>query len=339
MRKRTLAALTGAAALAVALTACTSPAGGDSTDAEGNTQVTLGLAGQPAIFQSTVAQVAVDQGFFEDEGLDVTLRPFATGVDVARAIQSGELEGGMIITQAAASINANGGDLIGILGFENPSYTLVSADPSVSTCEDVKGKTVATDSPGTPLNFALTTILASCGLTLDDINSVAVNGTATFDAMYARQVDIAILHPEQIVLVQQDHPLTIIDTVAALDPNVHYMLLATTQKQLDDPKQRDKWVAVDRAMIKAIDFMNDEANSEAVAKSASTVTTRDTDVTLEALPGYLDLGMWPVDSDGLSKNRIEATIGNEVKLGNITEANKPTYDQVADPSVYADAAK
>jgi len=337
MLKRTLPALAGVAAVAALLSGCQTADSSTAGESEGTTAITLGVAGQPPIFQTTILQVAIDEGFFTDEGLDVTLRPFTTGVDVGRAIQSGELEGGMTITQGAAAIRSNGGSIVGVLGFEHPSYTLVSADPEVTTCADVKGKTVATDSPGTPLNLALAIMLESCGLTLDDINSVAVNGTATLDAVLARQVDIAVLHPEQIAIVAEDHPIQALTTVAEVDPLSHYMLLATTEKELADETSRDKWVRIVRALVKTIEFMYDDANADAVAQAAAEITTRDVDITAAALPDYKALEMWPTSGDGMSQDRIEATIQVEVDAGNIEASKAPTFDELVDPSVYEDA--
>lgn len=339
MHKRTLPAIAGIAAVAALLTGCQSPGSSAESggDGEAMTAITLGVAGQPPIFQTTVLQVAVNEGFFTDEGLDVTLRPFTTGVDVGRAIQSGELEGGMTITQGAAAIRSNGGSIVGVLGFEHPSYTLVSADPSVTACEDVAGKTVATDSPGTPLNLALSIMLESCGLTLDDITSVAVNGTATLDAVLAKQVDIAVLHPEQIAIVAEDRPIEALTTVAEVDPLSHYMLLATTDKALADEESREKWVKIVRAMKSTIDFMYDDANSDAVAEAAAEITTRELGITSAALPDYKALEMWPATTDGMAQDRIEATIAAEVTAGNIEEAAAPTFDELVDPSVYKDA--
>ena len=50
-------------------------------------------AGMVASIDQIALPIAVERGFFEKEGLDVTIaRPYATGVDAINALQAGEID-------------------------------------------------------------------------------------------------------------------------------------------------------------------------------------------------------------------------------------------------------
>lgn len=320
-------------ALALTLAACSGDAGSEEM-----AEMSIGLAGTPPIFLSTVMQVAQDEGFFEEEGLDIELRNFASGADVVRAVQSGELDGGQTVTEIVASVRAEGGDVVGVMGYPDSSFTLVSTNPEVTTCEDMVETTFAGDVPGTPLYIAAEKMLADCGLTPEDLQSVTISGTVQVDALINDQADAAVLHPEQIALAEQEMDVNVITSVPQVDPNSHYMLLIATDAQLEDETSRENWVRMVRAQMRAIEFMYDEANREALIDAATEVTTRDREIVESALPTYLEMDFWPDGYDGLSMDRIQATIQNQVDVGNIPADTAPTAEEAADPSIYEDAA-
>ncbi len=312
----------------------TSPGGG------GDRAVSFGLPGIPPIFLNTVAQVGKDKGFFAKRNVDVTLRPLATGADVGRAVQSGELSGGIIGTPGVAALRAAGGSVVGVMGFPVPTYLLASTDPAVSDCASVKGKTVAVDAVGAPKALALSSMLASCGLGKNDVSTINVGGPPTVDALVNGQVTLAVLHPDELATVRANAGKEVkqVMTLAEVDPLAHYTTLVTLKKELDDPASREKWVAVVAALHEAIIYMGDPANSGEVAGIAAKMTGRTPAISEEALKGFLAVGVWPKD-DGLDRARIEHTIEAAVAAGNIQKAKAPTYEQMIDPSVYADAVK
>lgn len=318
-------------ALALSLAACS----GDSD--ENLVEMSIGLPGTTPIFLSTVMQVAQDEGFFEDEGLDIEFRSFASGADVARAVQSGEIDGGQTVTEIVASVRAGGGSIVGIMGYPDSTFTLASSNPEITTCEDMVDATFAGDVPGTPLYIAAEKMLADCGLTPEDLNSVTISGNVQIDALVNGQADATVLHPELIALAEQEMEMFVVSTIPEVDPDAHYMLLITTDEQIEDETIRENWVALTRAQIRAIEFLYDEANFDAVVDSAADVTTRDREIVEAAMPTYLGLDFWPNGYDGLTVDRIEATIQNQVEVGNIPTDTAPAAEEVIDQSVYEDA--
>ncbi|MEU9750909.1 MULTISPECIES: ABC transporter substrate-binding protein [Streptomyces] len=342
---RRRSALVGAAtvlALVGVLSGCgdsgSGPAAG--TASGGGDKMTIGVPGIPPIFLNTVMYVGEKQGFFKDRGLDVTLRPLTTGADVGRAVQSGEIQGGIIGTPGAVALRATGGSVVSVMGFPKPTYLLASTDPGVSTCEAVKGKTVAVDAVGAPKALALAGMLKSCGLGPKDVSTINVGGPPTVDALVAGQVKVAVLHPDELATVREKiKPGTKAEeimTLAGVDPLEHYTVLVAPKNALDGAA-RAQWVDLVAAIRESVAYMNDPANLKEVAAIASGVTKAPASVTEAALPKFLSLGVWPKSGDGLDRAAIEHTIEGAVAAGNVPEQKAPSYDDMVDPSVFADA--
>ncbi|MFE4175149.1 ABC transporter substrate-binding protein [Streptomyces sp. NPDC056909] len=343
-RRRALAALAALVSLGAAVAGCgsddsSSGSAGDGGSG-GNAKITIGVPGIPPIYLNTVLYVGEKQGFFSARGVDVTLRPLTTGADVGRAVQSGEIQGGIIGTPGAVALGASGGSIVSVMGFPKPTYLLASTDGSVTDCASVKGKTVAVDAVGAPKALGLGAMLASCGLGAKDVSTINVGGPPTVDALVAGQVKLAVLHPDELATVQEKiKPGTKVNkvmTLADVDPLQHYTVLVARKDQLSGAS-RDTWVKVVAALRETVAFMYDPANAKQVAAEAASVTKEPGTVTEAALPQFLALGVWPKEGDGLDKAAVQHTIDEAVKAGNVPEAKAPTYDSLVDPSVFADA--
>lgn len=339
MKKATrLGMAVGAVALAMLLAACSggaAPAGEKTDSARGSGKTfTLGIAGNPPIFLSTVAYVAEKQGYFSDLGVDVKLRPFATSNDVGRAVTSGEIPAGFVGTPLALSMRASGSPVVGVLGFEASSYLVGSADPAVNSCESLKGKTIAVDAAGAPKAIALSAMLASCGLTDGDVDAVGVGGTQSPDVMIAKQVDTAVLHPDELAMVQEQRDTDVVTRITDADPLMHFFTLVANEKVIADSGTNEDLSAVLAALRMAISYIADEANNKEVATVAAKMSGRTPAVAQAALKNYLKIGYWPVDGAGLSEERIAHVLEQQVNAGNIKADQQPKYDDLVDLSVF-----
>jgi NitT/TauT family transport system substrate-binding protein len=346
MRKIHLSSTIGAfAVLAMTLAGCSATESTQSSTPETAGAVaevaslTIGVPGEPPVFINAVLYTALAEGFFSEEGLNVTLRAFPTGADVARAVESGEIEGGLVATPGAVALRANGGEPVAIYGFEHPSYVIGTTDLSVTSCEGLKGKTIAVDAVGAPKAVALDAMLASCGLLPSDVSTIAPGGPQSVDAMIAQQVQLAVLHPDELAVVRTAFEASVVMTLASVQPLSHYTAIITTDSQIDDTSSRGNWVSVVRAIQKAIAFIYDPANLDAVAQIASDMNTRSVEINKGAVGDFLQIEFWPIEGAGLSRNRIEATIVSQVENGNIDAENAPTYEELTDSSLFDDATK
>jgi len=297
-----------------------------------------GQPGIPPVFVAVQFYVARDAGFFKKYGVDVDIRQFDTGVADARAAAAGETDLTNAPTPVIINLVSNGHvPLVGIYGLEHPDWVLATTDPSVKSCKDLPGHPVAVDTPGGARSVVLRQLTAGCGYDFDKLQQVPV-GASTAAAMIAGQVAIGVLHLDDVATIAQksSKQLVIIRTIKEAKPLSHYNLVAVRADKLKT--DRDRYVRVVAALIDAARYMYDPKNWDRVAQIA-TVTGHTKAEAKAALKQFLAIEFWPKPGDdGLDRQRIEAEIAIQAKVGGIKPGNTPvTYDQLIDRTIWHDA--
>jgi NitT/TauT family transport system substrate-binding protein len=295
------------------------------------------IAGPPPIFAAIIGYVADKEGFFKKHGVDVELKYPESGTAAARALIAGDID----VAQAPSALTINqisnaDADVVAIWGMPHPSHVLATTDHNAG-CKDTKGQPVGVDVIGGARANSLRLILASCGLTLNDVQQIALPSTATMQAMVADRLKFGILHFDEIpVIAQQGKPVKIISRLIDVNPNAHFLVV--TVRKSDLAKNRDAYVRFLAGLTDAARFIADPKNLERVAEIA-TVTTRTKEQAKNAL-GFLNpIGYWPTKDDGLDQKKLEAMTAVMVKVGNIRPGKTPVaYDRLVDRSVWRDAA-
>ena len=160
-RRRFAALVTLLAAFALVATAC----GDDDGGGEELTPVRLQLQW---VTQSQFAGyfAAVDQGFYEDEGLDVTILEGAVDIVPQQVVAAGQAEFGLAWVPKALVSNEEGAGLVNIgQVFQRSGTLMVSwADSGIDSPEDWEGKRVGTWGFGN--EFELTAAIELFGVTV-----------------------------------------------------------------------------------------------------------------------------------------------------------------------------
>lgn len=215
MKRRSLAAL---CAIALMLTACTSHnAASESASAGSPDSITLGLTFIPNI-QFAPVYVAEHEGYFEDAGLDVTIRHHGAQESLMGALVSGEEDvvfaGGDEMLQA----RSNGVDVVNwaTMYQHYPVTLIVPEDSDIHTPADLRGKKVGLPGPYGENYFALLAMFRANGLSDTDV-SVQYVGYTQAAALSAGEVD-AIVGFANSDLVNIASTLSTED-ISALDPS------------------------------------------------------------------------------------------------------------------------
>ncbi|WP_400997450.1 aliphatic sulfonate ABC transporter substrate-binding protein [Agromyces sp. GXQ0307] len=111
-----------------------------------------------------------DQGWLEDEGLEVTWVQSAGSNKANEALRAGAIDVGSTAGSAALLARANGSPIKTIDIYSQPEWSAIVAGPGseIDEVADLKGKTVAATKGTDPYFFLLQTLEAE-GLTPDDI--------------------------------------------------------------------------------------------------------------------------------------------------------------------------
>ena len=337
--KKFLAMLLTVAMLGGALAAC---GGGDTTSTpSGNTGTPAGNSETPTVETVDInvgympnygglwsLMTAKEKGFFEEEGLNVTLTQFEDGPTIIAAMENGSVNFGYI-GQGAHKLCVQGNATIIALSHISNGDALIGG-PGISTVEDLKGKVVAYSS-GTSSEDILRNALTAHNMTMDDIQAMDMDAPSIVTAMMSGGVDAcATWSPNSLTILEGMEGTTkLADNMTFSDTTVSLASWIATPKYLEE--NRDVAVRFVRALMKAMDYAAD-GNYEEVAQWCATQAALDYD-TMYNQRGDADwlTGKEVVDgvADGTVKGYYELQQKNLLDGGSITEEDVcPVEDYV-----------
>ena len=337
--KKFLAMLLTVAMLGGALAAC---GGGETTSTpSGNTGTPAGNSETPTVETVNInvgympnygglwsLMTAKEKGFFEEEGLNVTLTQFEDGPTIIAAMENGSVNFGYI-GQGAHKLCVQGNATIIALSHISNGDALIGG-PGISTVEDLKGKVVAYSS-GTSSEDILRNALTAHNMTMDDIQAMDMDAPSIVTAMMSGGVDAcATWSPNSLTILEGMEGTTkLADNMTFSDTTVSLASWIATPKYLEE--NRDVTVRFVRALMKAMDYAAD-GNYEEVAQWCATQAALDYD-TMYNQRGDADwlTGKEVVDgvADGTVKGYYELQQKNLLDGGSITEEDVcPVEDYV-----------
>ena len=281
--KKFLAMLLTVAMLGGALAACggetaSTPSGNTGTPA-GNSEtpsvetVNINVGYMPNYGGLWSLMTAKEKGFFEEEGLNVTLTQFEDGPTIIAAMENGSVNFGYI-GQGAHKLCVQGNATIIALSHISNGDALIGG-PGISTVEDLKGKVVAYSS-GTSSEDILRNALTAHNMTMDDIQAMDMDAPSIVTAMMSGGVDAcATWSPNSLTILEGMEGTTkLADNMTFSDTTVSLASWIATPKYLEE--NRDVTVRFVRALMKAMDYAAD-GNYEEVAQWCATQAALDYD--------------------------------------------------------------
>jgi NitT/TauT family transport system substrate-binding protein len=117
-------------------------------------------------------RLAQGKGYFKDAGIDVSFATGRGGVDVAKEVGAGNVPLGGIVADAPIIVRQNGVPvkIVALFGGKGFMQLVVRADSGIEKPADLKGKTVTVMSFQDTTFYALLGLLASVGLSKDDVD-------------------------------------------------------------------------------------------------------------------------------------------------------------------------
>ncbi len=201
--------------------------------------------------------IAQDEGYFEDQGVDVDLVSFDTDADGAAALASGRVDIANLATQEVLRLIESGMDLKVVLLLDaSRTADAILTDPSITSVEQLAGKEVAFEE-GSVSHLLLNDALASAGLTLDDIVPVPMPAAEAATALASGKVPAAVTYEPYISEAAGAGEFTQLYT-AAENEGLISDVIVVTQEALDEKPEAIQ--AVVDAWAPAIDFY--DSNTE-----------------------------------------------------------------------------
>ena len=148
--------------------------------------------------------IAVEKGYFADEGLDAELKFMKSAQPVAMALASGDIDVGATgLTAGLYNAAANGlkVSIVADKGRVWPGYRLVGLmvsndawEKGVRTLSDLKGKRVGITQIGSTFHYMLGNILTKNGMNLQDVKATPLGGVKNMmDAVTANRIETAFM--------------------------------------------------------------------------------------------------------------------------------------------------
>lgn len=142
--------------------------------------------------------LAQQRGYFKAEGLEVTFQVARGGVDVAKQVGAGNAVIGGGIGDTSIIVRPNGVPVksVAVLGGGALMQLVLDKDKGLNTVKDLKGKTVTVLAYQDTTYFALLGMLASQGMTKDDVNAQAAGPVNVWKLFLAGQADAFASTPD-----------------------------------------------------------------------------------------------------------------------------------------------
>jgi NitT/TauT family transport system substrate-binding protein len=152
--------------------------------------------------------IALDEGLFRRQGLDVEIQYVAGSSAIIQAMTSGQYPIGLVGGGDVILNRLSGGDLI-LLATHNAVFTIAAyARPEIRSISDLRGKTIVVTRLGTSTYFAALSMLEYGGLKAEDVAFIQSGGVSESAAvLMAGQADAGMMgYPAGLRAEQAGYP-------------------------------------------------------------------------------------------------------------------------------------
>src|SRR5699024_3090381 len=220
MKKKLLFLLTTMFALMLVLAACgdsseeseSAEENGEDESTEEETETASIDIGMLKLTGSAPLFIAVENGFFEDEDLQVNVEWFDAAQSIAVATAGGDVDVEATGIQESLENMVGGGEELLIVadkGREEEGYSstamMVPEDSDVEEIADLKGKQIGITQTGSTFHYMAGRLLEEHGLSTDDVELVPLNSIpGLMETLESEQVDAVLLNEPNISLVEEE---------------------------------------------------------------------------------------------------------------------------------------
>ncbi|WP_460773097.1 ABC transporter substrate-binding protein [Microbacterium sp. GXF7504] len=301
MRTRRMTAIAAIAAGGLFLTACGGGSlSGETTAPEGEAgsgeliPVTVGLL---PIAAAAAVQMGIDEGVFEEEGLDVTVQIGQGGAALLPAVSSGDIEfavGNPLSVLVAAS---QGLEMSIIAGYSSvdvpadklPTGVIVKEDAGIATWKDLEGKTVAVNAFNTQGDLSIMGSVEEDGGDPEKVNFTEIAFPDQLAQLEQGNIDAAWV-PEPFVgkALATDGLVLLGEPMGNVIPGLASMVTFTSTKFAEEnPDIVDKFRAgIEKSTQMAMD--DTDAYREVIVSYTGMDAAVVENINLEKLSGELD---------------------------------------------------
>ena len=273
--------------------------------------VDLRVAYMPNMGSASLLTTAMNKGYFEEMGLNVSLTEFQGGPAEIAAMASGDIDISQIGHGAHALCIEGQAKIFQLDCTSLADAVMANTEKDIHSIEDLKGKTIAATA-GTSAEIILNLALEEAGLTQADVKIVEMDANGMVSAMVSGGVDACATWSPSTGTIQKamgDKVITLRTNNDYLDKATFPSSMITTEKFATE--NHDVLVRFSRALLKAQDYR--AANIDEVAEFVAKQCKADTEVML-ACTGE---GNWLTGefvAQGLTDGTVKSYYENQQKV-------------------------
>ena len=251
--------------------------------------VRIAIGGQAQLIYLT-ATLAQELGYYQDEGLPVTLLDFPGGQKSLEALLGGSADvvcGFYDHTIVMATENRELRAFVAMLRYPG----LVAVSPNISRIEDLRGRIVGVSSAGSSTHFLLNYLLVAHGMKPEDVSTASIGMSATAVAAVTHgKVAAAIMTDPALEIVRRQSPgLKILaDTRTAEGTRAVFgvdtypsVVLYSTERWINGHRGQASKLA--HAIMRTLDWMRSHTPEEIRARMPAQFRTENAAADLEGL--------------------------------------------------------
>ena len=295
-------------------------------------KINIGVSVSPPNVVHTSPYVAKELGIFAKHCIDATIIQFDGGGSPASKAAASQ---GTALVSVSSIAVGNGVKVKQIWGLAPRMPQDYAVGPDIKTAADLKGKRLSAAGGGVgSFNWIMgREVLKSAGLKPEDAVFLSAATAARMMGLVAGQIDAVALHPEDVLQGQQKNPgIHVLVQLADMMPD--YMFNAYGGSAEWIARERPLMIDTVASMIEANRVIyRDEAKVIPIMVAA---TGKPEDAVKYARNELIKRCIWSVN-EGLSPERTQWTIDNDVANGFIQPDKKPTVEQVADLKLAGEA--
>ncbi len=217
---------------------------------------------------ASAVSAAMDQHYFEEEGLKVELLEFSSGLPSVAALEAGDVDISFLGHGAFSYVMEGKVRIIAVDSLSNAEEIMTRKDTGIRKPEDLIGKKIATTYGTSSENF-LKAALASYGISAEDVEIVNMDIAGAAMALVKGKVDAAAIWAPYTNEVRQylgEDAVTVINCMDFRDTLALPMSWVASEESINS--RRDTIVRFVRALYRGMDYRNDNLTetAELVAK-------------------------------------------------------------------------
>ena len=295
-------------------------------------KINVGVAVAPPNVVHTAPYIARDLGFFAKRCVDANIIQFEGGVSATALAAVTRGEAIAPLSESAIGQGVKGKQIWGLAPRMPQSYA-VAAD--IKTAADLKGRRLSAAGGGVgSYNWRMgREVLKTAGLTVNDVQFISQGTAGRLPGLLTGQLDGVLLHPEDMYLAMQKKPgVHALVVMADLLPEYYFNAYGASEDFIahNHDLLRDTIAALIEANRTAY------RDKDKVVPIIMKATEKPRDAVEFAWGEITKHCVWSVNT-GFNRQRTEWSIRNSIENGDIDAGKKPTYEQIVDEKLGADA--